>query len=224
MIVAEQKPFKEIYESVKDSENLLVLGCGTCVTVCMAGGEKEVGVLSNQVRLAAKQEERKIEVTEHTLTRQCDDEFFDETTSQKIKEADSVLSLGCGVGVQHVVQLFPDVIVHPGLNTEFFGATLQQGVWGEKCAGCGECLLDRFEGICPIARCSKSLMNGPCGGSSNGMCEVDPENTECAWQLIYDRMKRLNKLDKLMEYQPPKDWSHDRDGGPRRVSREDVLF
>jgi ferredoxin len=224
MIVAEQKPFKEIYESVKDSENLLVLGCGTCVTVCMAGGEKEVGVLANQIRLAAKQEGRNIEVTEQTITRQCDKEFFDETVSAGIKEADSVLSLGCGVGVQYIVELFSDVIVHPGLNTQFFGATVEQGKWAERCAGCGSCLLDVFEGICPIARCSKSLMNGPCGGSSNGMCEVDPENTECAWQLIYDRMKKLNRLEKLMEYQPPKDWSSDRDGGPRKISREDMLF
>src|SRR6056297_1136546 len=224
MIVAEQKPFKEIYESVKDSEKLLVLGCGTCVTVCMAGGEKEVGVLANQIRLAANKEDRKIEVTEHTITRQCDKEFFDETVTGKIKDADSVLSLGCGVGVQYIVELFPEVVVHSGVNTKFFGATEQQGMWSERCAGCGECILDKFEGICPIARCSKGLMNGPCGGSVNGMCEVDPENTPCAWQLIYDRMKRLNKLDKLKEYQPPKDWSHDRDGGPRRISREDVLF
>jgi len=224
MIVANQKPFQEIYESVRENQSLLILGCGTCVTVCMAGGEREAGVLANQLRLAAKQEELDMKVSEHTITRQCDEEFFDPAVSAKIREADAVLSLGCGVGVQHIVELFPEVQVHPGLNTQFFGANLQQGLWAERCAGCGECVLDTYEGICPIARCSKSLMNGPCGGSSNGMCEVDPENTPCAWQLIIDRMKKLDKLDKLMKNQPPKDWSRDWHGGPRRTQREDMML
>jgi len=224
MIVAEQKPFQEILTSVQEYKNILVLGCGTCVTVCMAGGEKEVGVLSKQLKLSAQQNNQDLNIEEHTITRQCDQEFFDETTAKKIKESDVVLSLGCGVGVQYLVELFPDAIVRPGLNTKFFGANLQQGVWGERCAGCGECVLDKFEGICPVARCSKSLMNGPCGGSEDGMCEVDPENTECGWQLIYDRMKKLGQLDKLMENQPAKDWSTNRDGGPRKVVREDMMF
>jgi len=224
MIVAEQKPFKEISEAIAEYNNVLVLGCGTCVTVCMAGGEKEAGVLAKQLMLKSKKNNEKKTITEHTITRQCDREFFDEATARKIKEADVVLSLGCGVGVQYLAEVFPETIVRPGVNTQFFGANTQQGVWSERCAGCGECILDKYEGICPIARCSKSLMNGPCGGSSNGMCEVDPENIECGWQLIYERMKRLDKLDNLMENQPAKDWSTNRDGGPRKVVREDVLF
>ena len=224
MIVAEQKPFKEIFNFVKDYENILVIGCGTCVTVCMAGGENEVGVLSKQLTLAARENDLKLNIEEQTITRQCDKEFFDEHTANKIKEVDIVLSLGCGVGVQYIVELFPEVIVRPGVNTRFFGANISPGLWSERCAGCGECLLDEYEGICPVARCAKSLMNGPCGGSSNGMCEVDTENTECAGQLIYDRFKRLNKLDKLMEFKPARNWSTNRDGGPRRVAREDMMF
>jgi ferredoxin len=224
MIVAEQKPFEQIFDQVKEHHTLLVLGCGTCVTVCMAGGEREVGILSNQLRLAAQQQQVDLEVWEHTITRQCDGEFFDPGVTEKIKKADAVLSVGCGVGVQHIVELFPDVMVHPGLNTRFYGANLEQGVWAERCAGCGECVLDQYEGICPVARCSKSLLNGPCGGSSEGMCEVDPENTPCAWQLIYDRMKKLNRLEKLMEYQSPKDWSKDHHGGPGRIIREDMTL
>ena len=224
MIVAEQKSFNEISKAIEEFENILVLGCGTCVTVCMAGGEKEVGVLAKQLKLHAKNNNKKINIEEHTITRQCDREFYDEGTARKIQQSDMVLSLGCGVGVQYLAEVFPEALVRPGLNTRFYGANTQQGIWSERCAGCGECLLEKYEGICPIARCSKSLMNGPCGGSSNGMCEVDPENIECGWQLIYDRMKRLNKLDKLMDNQPPKDWSHGRDGGPGKVVREDVLF
>ncbi len=224
MIVSEQKPFQQIFDFVKDYNNILVMGCGTCMTVCMAGGENEAGVLSKQLKLAARQENRNIEIEELTLTRQCDREFFDEDATEKINRAEMVLSLGCGVGVQYIVELFPDVIVRPGVNTKFFGANISQGLWSERCAGCGECVLDEYEGICPIARCAKSLMNGPCGGSSHGMCEIDPENTECGGQLIYDRFKRLNKLDKLMEYKPAKNWSTARDGGPRRVAREDMMF
>lgn len=224
MIVAEQKPFKEISESLEEFENVLVLGCGTCVTVCMAGGEKEAGVLSKQLKLAAKNSNATKQITDHTITRQCDREFFDEVTAKKIKEADVVLSMGCGVGVQYLAEVFTDTIVRPALNTKFYGANIQQGIWSERCAGCGECVLDKYEGICPVARCSKSLMNGPCGGSSDGMCEVDPENIDCGWQLIYDRMKKLNMLDKLTENQPAKDWSTNRDGGPRKVVRKDVLF
>jgi len=190
----------------------------------MAGGEHEVGVLTKQLILAAKQNNVNLNVEELTITRQCDKEFFDENTTNKIKEADAVLSLGCGVGVQYIVELFPDMIVKPGVNTKFLGANISQGLWSERCGGCGECVLDEYEGICPVARCAKSLMNGPCGGSSNGMCEVDPENIECAGQLIYDRFKRLNKLETLLEFKPAKNWSLSRDGGPRRVAREEMMF
>ncbi|NIA12755.1 MAG: hypothetical protein GWP08_01650 [Nitrospiraceae bacterium] len=222
MIVAERKPFEEIYECVKRHRKVLLLGCGTCVTVCMAGGEKEVNVLANQLALAARDRGDDVEVMEHTITRQCDDEFFDEATMKKVAEVDAVVSMGCGVGVQFCAAKFGDTAIYPGLNTKFYGATLEQGVWAERCAGCGECVLGDFGGVCPVARCSKSLLNGPCGGSADGKCEVDPENVDCAWQLIYDRMERLGRLEELEENRPMKDWSTNRDGGPRTVTREDV--
>ena len=222
MIVAERKPLEELYEHAKKHKKILLLGCGTCVTVCMAGGEKEVGLLASQMILAARERGDDIEVTEHTITRQCDREFFDEATARKVEAANAVISLGCGVGVQFCADRFAGKPVYPGLNTKFYGATLEQGVWAERCAGCGNCVLDKFGGVCPVARCSKSLLNGPCGGSSEGRCEVDPENIECAWQLIYDRMEQLGRLDELEENQPMKDWSSNRDGGPRKVTREDV--
>jgi len=224
MIVAERKAFDELYAHARKHKNVLLLGCGTCVTVCMAGGEKEVGVLASQINIATGQNGDEINVEEHTITRQCDDEFFDEATVRKIKEADAVISLACGVGVQFCVEKFPDKPVYPGLNTTFYGATLEQGLWAERCAGCGECVLDKFGGVCPVARCSKSLLNGPCGGSADGRCEVDPENIECAWQLIIDRMEKLGRLEELEENAPPKDWSTSRDGGPRKIIREDVTL
>ena len=223
MITAEQKPFDEIVETIQDSQKLLILGCGTCVTVCMAGGEKEVGILASTIRLANKKDGNSLEIQEDTIERQCDKEFFD-TVKEKIEWADAVLSMACGVGVQFCSEVFPGKRVLPALNTKFYGTTEQQGLWTERCGGCGNCVLADFGGICPIARCSKSLLNGPCGGSQDGKCEVDPENIDCAWQLIFDRMGSLGLLHKLEENQPIKDWSTGRDGGPGKIVREDMML
>jgi hypothetical protein len=111
--------------------------------------------------------------------------------------------------------------VLPALDTRFFGANIDEGTWSERCAGCGQCIVAATEGICPIARCSKSLLNGPCGGSQDGHCEVDAK-IDCAWQLIYDRLEKLGRLDQLEEILPPKDWSRGRDGGPGTLRREDA--
>ena len=222
MIVAERKTFEQLYELAHKHKKILLLGCGTCVTVCMAGGAKEVDLLASQLALAARGKGEDFEIVQHTITRQCDREFFDEETARKIAAADAVISLACGVGVQYCAEVFPAAIVYPALNTKFFGANTEQGVWAERCAGCGECVVGDFGGVCPIARCSKSLLNGPCGGSAKGKCEVDPEHVDCAWQLIYDRMERLGRLAELEKNQPLKDWSTSRDGGPRKVTREDM--
>ncbi len=221
MITAVQKPFDEIYETIRGYEKLLILGCGTCVTVCMAGGEKEVGVLASTVRLVNRKNNVDMEISEETIERQCDREFFD-AVREKVAGVDAVLSTACGVGVQFCSEVFEGVRVLPALNTKFYGAALEAGLWSERCAGCGECVLEKFGGVCPIARCSKSLLNGPCGGSQDGKCEVDPESIDCAWQLIYDRMKALGLLDRLEENEPIKDWSSGRDGGPGRIVKEDV--
>ncbi len=223
MITAVQKPFDEIYESIQGVEKLLVLGCGTCVAVCMAGGETEVGVLASLIRLANKEKGVDMEVLEDTIERQCDKEFFDDVRD-KINEADAILSMACGVGVQYCSEVFEGKRVIPAVNTKFYGTNLDVGVWSERCAGCGDCVLEKFGGICPVARCSKSLLNGPCGGSQNGMCEVDPDNIECAWDLIYKRMEKLGMLERLEENEPVKDWSTGRDGGPGKIIREDMVL
>jgi ferredoxin len=219
MVVAERKEIKDILRMIDGHRRILILGCGECVTVCFAGGEKEVGILASQLRMMKKRDDE-IEIIEHTVKRQCDVEFLREI-EDKVRSVESVLSLACGVGVQFVAENFPDVVVYPGLNTKFIGATLEPGLWAERCLACGECILDRTGGICPVTRCAKSLLNGPCGGSQDGKCEID-EELDCAWQLIYDRMKALGRLDELESIQPPKDWSKSREGGPRKVIREDL--
>ena len=220
MIIAEQKPLEEIKGLLADAEKVLVVGCGTCVTVCFAGGEKEAGILATSLRMATRIDGAAKDVAHVTIQRQCEWEYIDPLAEQA-RQADIVLSLGCGVGVQALAERFPDVIVVPGLNTTFMGLPTEQGVWEERCAACGSCILGLTGGICPIARCAKQLLNGPCGGSQNGLCEIG-KDTPCAWQLIYDRLKAQDRLHLLMEIQPVKDWSTSRDGGPRRITREDL--
>lgn len=220
MIIAEQKPLSEIKQLVGDAQKVLIVGCGTCVTVCFAGGEREAAILATSLRMASRLEGNAKEVTEVTVQRQCEWEYLDPIAEQ-VRQADVVLSLGCGVGVQAIVERFPHAWVVPGLNTKFLGLPTEQGVWAERCAACGDCILGITGGICPIARCSKSLLNGPCGGSEGGHCEIDPD-VPCGWQLIYDRLKSMGKLDILLEVQPPKNWRAARDGGPRKIVRPDL--
>ena len=220
MIVAEQKPLDEIKHLLGDTKKVLVVGCGTCVTVCFAGGEREAQIMASSLRMSSKLEGHPMGVSDVTVQRQCEWEYLDEIEDQ-IKEADIVLSLACGIGVQAIAEHFPDCWVVPGLNTTFLGLPSEQGVWEERCLACGNCVLGLTGGICPIARCSKSLLNGPCGGSEDGHCEIDQE-VPCAWQLIYDRLASKDKLDLLLEIEPPKDWSTAHDGGPRKIVREDL--
>jgi ferredoxin len=223
MIIAERKPFDDIYNKVEKYNSILILGCGTCVTVCMAGGEKEASILANQLILAARQDKKSISAECITITRQCDREFFDDATVKALNNADAVISMGCGVGVQFIAETFPDVNLFSSLNTKFYGATLEQGVWSERCAGCGDCIIDNFGSVCPVARCSKSLLNGPCGGSADGKCEISSD-TDCAWQLIYDRMELLGRVNELENNQPIRDWSNSKDGGPGKIVRDDMTL
>lgn len=228
MITANRKPFDEIKGSVKDYKKIMVLGCETCVAICQAGGEKEVQILASELRLAFGNEGNKVEVSEELVIRQCDDEFMaDPAFLEKVKEADIVISMACGVGVQHSCNYFNRVItdkpirVVPALNTTFMGANIDVGLWEERCLGCGDCVLEKTGGICPITRCSKSLLNGPCGGSSNGKCEIN-KDTDCAWHLIIERLEALGEMERIKPVEMYKDWRSSHSGGPRKRVREDL--
>ncbi|HEC99181.1 MAG TPA: hypothetical protein ENN18_02205 [Proteobacteria bacterium] len=220
MIVAERKPIKEIISMINGLRKILVLGCKGCVTVCSAGGEREVEILATIIRMDRKKKGEPVEVMERTLVRQCDPEYLD-LLSDSIGQFDAVLSMACGVGVNFLADRYPKTVALPALNTKFYGVAEEQGVWSERCAGCGDCILNLTGGLCPVARCSKGLFNGPCGGSVNGKCEISPD-IPCVWQLIYDRLKGLNQLDKLDEVLPVKDWGVSPHGGPRKIVREDL--
>jgi len=221
MIVAEQKDISEIIRSTEPYSRIAVAGCGVCVTVCMSGGEKEALKITNILKLTAKENGIDINITTTTPFRQCDMEFLDEC-EKELEDADCILSMACGAGVQFMAEKFPDKVVVPGLNTSFIGVNRDLGYWTETCQGCGNCVLEKTGGVCPVARCSKSHFNGPCGGSGDGKCEID-KDVQCGWQLIYERMKRINQLEKLTELEEVRDWSTSRDGGPRSMRRDDVI-
>ena len=220
MIVADRKSVPEIRDMIKDFDRVLLVGCGTCVTVCLAGGEREIGILGSALRMSLKLIDRvNVVVDECTIERQCEDAFID-ILAPRVDDYDAIVSFGCGAGVQALAERFPTTPFFPGLNTQFIGILESQGVWTEKCAGCGNCRLGDYAGICPITRCAKRLLNGPCAGSRDGKCEVNAD-LECGWQLIYDRAKALDILDTLSPIAKPQDWSTSLDGGPRKVVRED---
>jgi len=220
MIVAERKPIDEIIGFVRDCKKILVVGCNECVTVCYAGGKKEVEILASALEMAFMKKGKELEVKEVTLERQCDHEYLEEIRSI-IDEYDAVISLACGVGVQFMAEKYFRTPIYPGVDTLFMGVTEERGVWAERCQGCGQCMLGKTAGICPVSRCAKRLLNGPCGGSTKGKCEISKE-LDCAWQLIVDRLKELGRLDDYDELIAIKDWSTERAGGPRRLVREDL--
>ncbi|MBI4775216.1 MAG: methylenetetrahydrofolate reductase C-terminal domain-containing protein [Deltaproteobacteria bacterium] len=220
MITAESKPIDEIIEYIRPYRRIILAGCNECVTVCAAGGRKEVGILSSVLQMARMKSGEPLDVTEITLERQCDPEYVEEL-APIIDRAEAVVSMACGCGVQEVARRFKNLPVFPAVNTKFMGASERQGVWAERCQGCGECVLAVTGGICPIARCSKRLLNGPCGGSTHGKCEINPD-TDCAWQLIWDRLNALGLQDRYEDIMEAKDWRTSRDGGPRKIIKEDL--
>jgi ferredoxin len=220
MIVGDNKPLEEILSMIEGREKVLVLGCRGCVTVCNVGGEKEVGILATTLRIARKKAGQEPQVDEMTLERQCDPEYVEEL-AEVVDNYDAIISIACGVGPQFVSERYPNAAVFPGINTTFIGGALEHGVWAERCQSCGNCLVHNFGGLCPIARCSKSLMNGPCGGSAGGNCEISPE-VPCVWDQIVHKLDAMGRLDELEQVWPNKNWLTARDGGPRKRVREDL--
>jgi hypothetical protein len=221
MIVAERKPMEEILAMTEEFDRILVLGCKGCTTVCCAGGPREVEELATLIRMDRKQKGKTVDTLEASNELQCEPESVTPVLEKLANKYDVVLSMACGAGVQTVVQMLPGLRVLPALNTNFIGVAEEHGVWTEVCRACGNCLLGRTGGICPITRCSKQLLNGPCGGSMNGKCEIS-KDVVCGWQLIIDRLNELGELELLEEVFPVKDWSAGWHGGPQKIVREDL--
>jgi len=221
MIIAEWKPIAELLAMLSGRKKVLLVGCATCVAECAAGGEREVETLAPLLSLARAERGEPIEIVTRTLERQCEWEFVEEL-KEPAAAADAIVSLACGIGCQALAERFPDLPVLPGVNTTALAIRQEPGWWASRCAACGDCILNETFGLCPIARCAKSLLNGPCGGTrEGGKCEID-ENLDCVWNLIYERARARGEVEALLRVRPPKDWSNSRHGGPKRVVREDL--
>jgi len=217
MLVTENKPKEEVLENIKSEKKIFILACGGCAEVCSTGGMKAAGELSKVLKDEGKKVTGCVEIdficnkvlVATRLKRYAKD----------ISEADSILVMSCGVGVQAVSKVV-DKVTHPTCNTISMGGV--QGVWtsAERCAECGNCLLDSTGGICPITGCSKSLVNGPCGGSSNGDCEIE-KGKKCGWVRIYDRLKLVGKLENLSKVNSPRDFEK---MWPKKESRNTLYW
>ncbi len=212
MIVAKRKPFEEILQMIAGHRKVLIAGCGTCVAVCLAGGEKEVAVLAAEIDMARRLKNQPIELGQTTLERQCDREYLAQL-DDRAASYEAIVSLACGVGIQFLAERFPTIPVYPGVDTCGLAVNQDVGWYEERCRSCGRCVLDRTGGICPVTLCAKGLYNGPCGGTNRGFCEIDPEQP-CAWYAIYERLKGQGRLERIRAITPVQEW---RDTVPRTL-------
>ncbi len=221
MIFAEWKPLQELVDKLKNHKKVLLVGCATCVAECAAGGEKEVETLAPLLSMALKKQGYDVQITTATLEKQCEWEFVEELAEQA-GNVDAIMSIACGIGIQALAERFDPLAVYPGVNTSALTIRQEPGLWAARCAACGDCVLGETFGYCPIARCAKSLLNGPCGGTrKSGKCEVD-EDLDCVWNLIVERAEERGQLESLAQIKRTKNWSNSRHGGPKRVIREDL--
>jgi len=215
--ITKQKPWEEILEILNGAEKVYLTGCGTCATMCRTGGKAEILEMKDKLEAVGRK------VTGWmVIPTACDEltKYALEESAAEVEAADCILAMTCAFGVQ-TLSLYADKPVYPALNTLFIGREESPGYFTEVCMQCGSCVLAQTAGICPLVRCAKSLLNGPCGGSVDGKCEVSPD-IPCAWQMIIDRLAALGQLDKLKEIEPPRDWSTSRSGGPRQITIQEA--
>lgn len=220
MIVGNIKPIEEIVASICGYKKILIVGCGSCVSVCLSGGDREAQMLSQELKRKVHYKNSPPAFEADNILRQCELDII-KAYHEVPAGTDAVLSLACGAGVQTMAEALDPLPVIPALNTTFLGASFQPGVWREMCVGCGNCLLTHTGGICPIARCSKSLLHGPCGGTNGRNCEVSPD-IPCAWVQIIERLSRQNKLDLLSGIHETRDWRPGGAAGPRTRMRTGI--
>lgn len=201
MIITEQKNIEEISQMIEPYNKLFIVGCGTCSTSCKTGGEEEVKEMVEKLGDRVNGWAMVEDPCDLRLNRR---DLRDH--KKDIAESEAVLVMACGAGVQ-TVNDFTAKITLPALNTLFIGQTERLGKFHDTCKACGDCILDETGGICPITRCAKNLLNGPCGGQVDGKCEVGDYENECAWIQIYDRLEEQGRLDLFTTFRPPRDFS-----------------
>ncbi|MGQ9546431.1 MAG: methylenetetrahydrofolate reductase C-terminal domain-containing protein [Dehalococcoidia bacterium] len=210
MLISQQKPIEEVLGYLERDNSIFIMGCKGCAEGWGSGGEKQVAEMKSTLQQKGKRVTGSVVVDmlcDAALTR-----LKIRAYRKQIAAADSILVLTDGAGVQTVAEIV-DKVVHPGCNTLSSGGAHAEWKEAERCLECGDCMLEFTGGLCPIARCSKHLLNGPCGGSQGGKCEIDPD-IPCVWQQIVERLTKLGQLDKLERLVAPKNWSVSLISGP----------
>jgi len=197
--ITQKKPEEELEQLLKGLNRLFIIGCGTCVTLTRTGGEPEVQELKESLSAKGKlvTGTTVVPVACDNLTREFLLEF-----GEQIDQADCLLITSCAFGVQTIARQLKKMVV-PAVNTMFIGKETAFGTFDEVCTQCGTCIIGETGGICPVTNCHKGLVNGPCGGTNHGKCEIDV-NKDCVWTLIYNRLKDLGRLDSMRKYQKPR--------------------
>ena len=226
MIIVQQKPLQEIFQMARNFQRLLIVGCDGCASIIQVGGEKQAEVLKALLEMERRLKgEQELRIKAMSILRQCDRQIAATSLHSLVNDYAAVISLSCGVGVQTLAELFPDKIIIPANDTKFIGMhDTKAGMFYEMCRACGDCILFETGGICPITRCAKSLLNGPCGGQAKGKCEVGGGKNDCAWILIYNRLKERNRLDLFTKFRLPKDYrvsEHPRELGGEPEEKEE---
>jgi ferredoxin len=215
MIVTKKREFNVLMENIKNCRSVFLLGCSECAALCGTGGEPEVKEMKEALEFEGK------EVTGTFVAKSGCQVLGTKVELKPLKDAidkaDCIIVMSCGAGTQTAVELYENKPVFPSNDSLFLANMTRLKVFDERCSLCGKCILDKTGGICPITRCAKGLINGPCGGSRDGLCEVS-KDTPCAWQQIYSRLIKLNQLNSLKEISQPKT----RSGHPRRQAPEDL--
>ena len=219
MIITKQKPLEEVLESLKGKKKIFLIGCALCATTCKTGGEEQLNTIEEELEKKGKRVTGKV-----VLDPACS--FLEvkrlyRKHRDEVDSSDAILSYACGGGTQALVELIEEREVFPGNDTLFQGEiakmTLKEAEFVQKCSLCGECLLASTGGICPVTRCPKGLLNGPCGGIKDGKCEVSSD-IDCVWLTIYERLKSLGLLDNMKKIRQPKD--HSKSKKPQKLSLE----
>ena len=204
MIISKAKEKQDVLETLKDVQTVFLLGCSECASLCGTGSPEALAAMKETLEAAGKKVSGSF--IAKTGCQVLGTKVELKPYKEQVDASDAILVMSCGAGTQAMVELHKDKRVYPSNDTTFLGNMTRFQQFDERCSMCGECIIDKTGGICPVTTCPKGILNGPCGGTNNGMCEVSPD-IECAWAKIYARMERTGELDTIREILPPKDYS-----------------
>jgi ferredoxin len=204
MIISKSKEKQDVINMLDGVQSVFLIGCSECASLCGTGSPEALAEMKQSLENIGK----KVTGTfvAKTGCQVLGTKVELKGNKEEVEAADAILVMSCGAGTQSMVELFKDKKVYPANDTAFLGNMTRFQHFDERCSMCGECIIDKTGGICPVTTCPKGILNGPCGGTNNGFCEVSPD-IECAWAKIYARMERTGELDKMKEIIPPKDYS-----------------